>query len=179
MFELLYPNSDHRYFQERMGRHWAKNANNCYSCDDSFRMLLRQHHCRQCGEIFCYRCSSLIVDNRRACAFCFVNSKNKSLDNLSDAVRNSGNRCKKSRISSQDSEPSSERATVQSFRYTNSQVSNPEIDLLSDRGSMISLISETESHKSIVVHRPQISLIGISSVRIKSSKNEVVENISK
>lgn len=33
---------------------------NCYKCKSVFYTLLRKHHCRCCGRIFCYSCSSNI-----------------------------------------------------------------------------------------------------------------------
>lgn len=30
----------------------------CYTCNQNFSWFLRKHHCRACGRIFCYRCSS-------------------------------------------------------------------------------------------------------------------------
>jgi hypothetical protein len=32
-------------------------TNNCMSCEVSFGLFTRKHHCRQCGEIVCYSCS--------------------------------------------------------------------------------------------------------------------------
>ena len=29
---------------------------NCMRCGEEFNFTLRRHHCRQCGQIFCYRC---------------------------------------------------------------------------------------------------------------------------
>ena len=28
----------------------------CYECSDKFNTFRRRHHCRVCGQIFCYRC---------------------------------------------------------------------------------------------------------------------------
>jgi len=30
----------------------------CARCSSEFQLSLRRHHCRQCGQIFCYRCCS-------------------------------------------------------------------------------------------------------------------------
>lgn len=38
----------------------------CYSCNKDFSVFLRKHHCRMCGKIFCYECSSyqqIVPDN--------------------------------------------------------------------------------------------------------------------
>jgi len=29
----------------------------CQSCNDKFSISLRKHHCRNCGNVFCYRCA--------------------------------------------------------------------------------------------------------------------------
>ena len=29
---------------------------NCMRCGEEFNVFLRRHHCRQCGQIFCFRC---------------------------------------------------------------------------------------------------------------------------
>jgi len=34
----------------------------CYSCNVGFGLLVRRHHCRLCGRIFCYTCSNYWID---------------------------------------------------------------------------------------------------------------------
>ncbi|OWB54786.1 hypothetical protein B5S28_g641 [[Candida] boidinii] len=38
--------------------HWKPNdtRSNCASCDAQFSMIKRKHHCRHCGDIFCFEC---------------------------------------------------------------------------------------------------------------------------
>ena len=36
----------------------------CYNCQERFHFFFRRHHCRLCGLIFCYRCSSNFVPAR-------------------------------------------------------------------------------------------------------------------
>ena len=38
--------------------HWVEDhtVEVCYSCKESFSLLLRKHHCRICGRVFCYYC---------------------------------------------------------------------------------------------------------------------------
>nr|CCA15676.1 phosphatidylinositol3phosphate 5kinase putative [Albugo laibachii Nc14]CCA16260.1 phosphatidylinositol3phosphate 5kinase putative [Albugo laibachii Nc14] len=61
----------------------------CYDCATSFTLFRRRHHCRLCGQIFCYECSDHFVDPVphgftpengliRICNFCFryIHAKN-------------------------------------------------------------------------------------------------------
>ncbi|KAI9997050.1 hypothetical protein PInf_000483 [Phytophthora infestans] len=51
----------------------------CYDCSAAFSLFRRRHHCRLCGQIFCYECSNQFVDGSphsfpgviRVCTFCF------------------------------------------------------------------------------------------------------------
>ncbi|KAL3668172.1 hypothetical protein V7S43_007034 [Phytophthora oleae] len=51
----------------------------CYDCSAAFSLFRRRHHCRLCGQIFCYDCSNQFVDGTphgfpgviRVCKFCF------------------------------------------------------------------------------------------------------------
>ncbi|TMW63376.1 hypothetical protein Poli38472_002317 [Pythium oligandrum] len=50
----------------------------CYDCGASFSLFRRRHHCRLCGQIFCYDCSNQFIDGVphgfpgmiRICNFC-------------------------------------------------------------------------------------------------------------
>jgi hypothetical protein len=50
----------------------------CFECSTSFSFFRRRHHCRLCGQIFCYDCSNHFVDGQpygftgpiRVCTFC-------------------------------------------------------------------------------------------------------------
>jgi hypothetical protein len=33
----------------------------CFRCSAAFGLLLRRHHCRLCGQIFCAKCSARLV----------------------------------------------------------------------------------------------------------------------
>ncbi len=50
-YDSVLPRSIHR---------WVKDSavNNCFQCNAEFSFLYRKHHCRMCGRIFCYKCSS-------------------------------------------------------------------------------------------------------------------------
>ena len=51
---------------EREIHSWIKNESvtHCYnkSCNAEFWFYLRKHHCRACGRIFCYKCSSKTIE---------------------------------------------------------------------------------------------------------------------
>jgi hypothetical protein len=38
----------------------------CEQCRAAFGMFLRKHHCRRCGQIFCWECSQRTVELRPA-----------------------------------------------------------------------------------------------------------------
>lgn len=57
-----------------------ENVGMCYNCESSFGLLKRKHHCRICGQIFCYKCSDNVLPGKllgqsgksiRACDFCY------------------------------------------------------------------------------------------------------------
>jgi acetyl esterase/lipase len=64
-------------FRCRTGVDWvdSRSVTNCAECHDKFTVLNRKHHCRQCGQVICKRCSPervLIGDERvRICQSCF------------------------------------------------------------------------------------------------------------
>ncbi len=49
---------------ERRRHVWVKDENitNCQNCQALFTLLLRKHHCRNCGKIFCYQCSNYFIE---------------------------------------------------------------------------------------------------------------------
>ena len=57
----------------------------CFDCSVEFTLIKRKHHCRGCGRIFCYACSSYKVSpatygapsqpKQRMCAFCAKNAR--------------------------------------------------------------------------------------------------------
>ncbi|KAJ0404970.1 hypothetical protein P43SY_004887 [Pythium insidiosum] len=75
----------------------------CYDCGASFSLFRRRHHCRLCGQIFCYECSGHFIDGAphgfsgliRICNFCarYVNAsietkRRASLRSSSSSVAN-------------------------------------------------------------------------------------------
>ena len=69
---------------------WMKDATctECCNCQAAFTIYRRRHHCRRCGQIFCGKCSALVVNgdligrrneaHARVCDMCFkaVEAKN-------------------------------------------------------------------------------------------------------
>ena len=49
-----------KYFILRTPPAWVPDeaVTSCMGCKDSFTLLRRRHHCRNCGQVFCGRCSS-------------------------------------------------------------------------------------------------------------------------
>eukprot|EP00808_Paulinella_micropora_P015371 g57235.t1 len=68
-------------------RRWVKDtdAKKCMACYCKFSLLLRKHHCRLCGLVFCHACSSHVIKLKtsgrtgRACNACFERAKNGQL----------------------------------------------------------------------------------------------------
>jgi hypothetical protein len=50
--------------EERKIYRWVKDDNviNCNKCNSEFTIINRKHHCRNCGKIFCYKCSNFFID---------------------------------------------------------------------------------------------------------------------
>ena len=48
---------------ERRIHSWIKDENvkQCYKCSDTFSLLNRKHHCRNCGKIYCSKCSDYFI----------------------------------------------------------------------------------------------------------------------
>ncbi|GFY59527.1 1-phosphatidylinositol 3-phosphate 5-kinase [Trichonephila inaurata madagascariensis] len=61
-------------------QYWMPDSNckECYDCGDKFTTFRRRHHCRVCGQIFCWRCCNQEIpgdligytDDLRVCSFC-------------------------------------------------------------------------------------------------------------
>ncbi|KAI1888794.1 hypothetical protein AGOR_G00172400 [Albula goreensis] len=80
--DVLWQKSDALEFEQKLRaeeRWWLldKEATHCLGCSSQFTWLLRRHHCRLCGRIFCYYCSNNFVMTRhsgkkeRCCRDCY------------------------------------------------------------------------------------------------------------
>ncbi|KAJ8278202.1 hypothetical protein GJAV_G00085020 [Gymnothorax javanicus] len=80
--DALWQKSDALEFEQKLraGEQWwlvDKEATHCLDCRSQFTWLLRRHHCRLCGHIFCYYCSNNYVMTRqggrkeRCCRDCY------------------------------------------------------------------------------------------------------------
>uniref|UniRef100_A0A914V9C1 WD repeat and FYVE domain-containing protein 3 n=1 Tax=Plectus sambesii TaxID=2011161 RepID=A0A914V9C1_9BILA len=69
--------------------HWVQDPskNNCTQCHQRFTLAERKHHCRNCGQIFCARCSRFeseikhmkITKPVRVCQSCFLRLKAETM----------------------------------------------------------------------------------------------------
>ncbi|KAJ8389006.1 hypothetical protein AAFF_G00124030 [Aldrovandia affinis] len=78
----LWQKSDALEFEQKLRAEeqwWLvdKEASHCLGCRSQFTWLLRKHHCRLCGRIFCYYCSNNFVMTKhsgkkeRCCGDCY------------------------------------------------------------------------------------------------------------
>ena len=51
------------YKESNFKQYWMpdENCKECYECGEKFNTFRRRHHCRLCGQIFCYRCCYLEI----------------------------------------------------------------------------------------------------------------------
>lgn len=64
---------DAKLFKERRGYDWVSSdsVTNCYKCNERFTLLLRKHHCRVCGYVFCRHCCPKAKSSKdRKCLTC-------------------------------------------------------------------------------------------------------------
>ncbi|XP_030377443.1 WD repeat and FYVE domain-containing protein 3 [Scaptodrosophila lebanonensis] len=71
--------------------HWLKDegADQCVKCHVKFTLYERKHHCRNCGQVFCNKCSRFeseisrlrILKPVRVCQACYGQLRSVSLDN--------------------------------------------------------------------------------------------------
>ena len=65
-------------------------APTCRGCERAFGLLLRRHHCRRCGRVFCDACSSRTAVVRgldaRVCEACFADEQRSAPADVFDDV---------------------------------------------------------------------------------------------
>lgn len=69
----------------RAADHWLKDEGSdyCLACSIKFNIYERKHHCRNCGQLFCSKCSKFeseisrlrILKPVRVCQNCYVTLK--------------------------------------------------------------------------------------------------------
>ncbi|EDV27644.1 uncharacterized protein TRIADDRAFT_53557 [Trichoplax adhaerens] len=67
--------------QTKIAEKWVKDSEvaRCMQCSSQFSVLLRRHHCRICGKIFCHSCSDYWIETPhdrkplRSCQKCYKN----------------------------------------------------------------------------------------------------------
>ncbi|KAM8758532.1 FYVE and coiled-coil domain-containing protein 1 [Rhynchonycteris naso] len=79
--DALWQKSDALEFQQKLSaeERWLGDAeaNHCLDCKREFSWMVRRHHCRACGRIFCYYCCNNYVVTKqggkkeRCCRVCF------------------------------------------------------------------------------------------------------------
>ncbi|XP_036122448.1 FYVE and coiled-coil domain-containing protein 1 isoform X1 [Molossus molossus] len=79
--DALWQKSDALEFQQKLSaeERWLgdSEANHCFDCKREFSWMVRRHHCRICGRIFCYYCCNNYVVTKqggkkeRCCRACF------------------------------------------------------------------------------------------------------------
>ncbi|XP_078275397.1 FYVE and coiled-coil domain-containing protein 1 isoform X2 [Rhinoraja longicauda] len=80
--DALWQKSDALEFEQKLRTEarWLgdREVNYCLDCHSQFTWLLRRHHCRLCGRIFCYYCSNNFVltkhsgKRERCCRACYA-----------------------------------------------------------------------------------------------------------
>uniref|UniRef100_A0A8C8S773 FYVE and coiled-coil domain autophagy adaptor 1 n=1 Tax=Pelusios castaneus TaxID=367368 RepID=A0A8C8S773_9SAUR len=79
--DALWQKSDALEFQQKLSeeQRWLVDTevNHCLACKREFTWMMRRHHCRQCGRIFCYYCCNNYMMTKhsskkeRCCRACF------------------------------------------------------------------------------------------------------------
>ena len=73
------------HLDEDKKEYWMRdeNVSQCYDCKNTFTTFRRKHHCRVCGQIFCFKCSSVIDGGKvgyhgneiRVCKWCMSGAR--------------------------------------------------------------------------------------------------------
>eukprot|EP00794_Sanderia_malayensis_P013824 gene13826-15269_t len=77
------------YYEDAQATKWVPDhiANRCGSCDAQFGLVVRKHHCRKCGNVFCSSCSDKylpvpdehLYDPVRVCVKCYEKHSHSQL----------------------------------------------------------------------------------------------------
>lgn len=89
----------------------------CFRCRTQFTLVARKHHCRNCGNIFCAKCSSQqiplpklnIEKNVRVCDTCYEKISSKNEDPLTLALDSSSKEQPKAKSNNSKSSSSSKQ----------------------------------------------------------------------
>ena len=56
-------NNENKLLNEKKLHYWVDDStiDRCIKCKKNFSLTLRKHHCRNCGKIFCYKCSNYFI----------------------------------------------------------------------------------------------------------------------
>lgn len=78
------PSATPDHYPPRNELQW-KDGNECFDCGAQFSTFRRKHHCRNCGNVFCSRCTSqrIITESgklNRACDSCYSQHINPAVD---------------------------------------------------------------------------------------------------
>ncbi|KAM6282419.1 FYVE and coiled-coil domain-containing protein 1 isoform 3-T3 [Porphyrio hochstetteri] len=92
--DALWQKSDALEFQQKLSaeQRWLGDTevNHCLDCQREFSWMVRRHHCRMCGRIFCYYCCNNYMVTKpggkkeRCCKACF-NKPRVTVDNTDDS----------------------------------------------------------------------------------------------
>uniref|UniRef100_A0A669PF91 FYVE and coiled-coil domain-containing protein 1 n=1 Tax=Phasianus colchicus TaxID=9054 RepID=A0A669PF91_PHACC len=92
--DALWQKSDALEFQQKLSaeQKWQGDTevNHCLDCQREFSWMVRRHHCRMCGRIFCYYCCNNYMVTKpggrkeRCCKACF-NKPRVIVDNADDS----------------------------------------------------------------------------------------------
>uniref|UniRef100_A0A452HZN7 FYVE and coiled-coil domain-containing protein 1 n=1 Tax=Gopherus agassizii TaxID=38772 RepID=A0A452HZN7_9SAUR len=129
--DALWQKSDALEFQQKLcaEQRWLGDTevNHCLSCQREFTWMMRRHHCRLCGRIFCYYCCNNYMMTKhsgkkeRCCRACF-NKPRVIVDYMDD----SGSRA------SQEEPPALLNSAVSPTQEVTNETSKPPDDAVFD-----------------------------------------------